>query len=508
MRGSIRPLADTKQDEQGSLFTRLALPPLYKEELLYSWCGRFHQLSCNISPKHTSRQLFGDPTAALRLDFPAPLNTLHGQVDGQLGTLDDLLQHHTLFGFYRPFLPKVRADALMAEIRSGSHTKARNALGLTASLPGSVGTLKVCPACMEEDSAHVPSGWWRTEQQWPGMFVCRRHQIALWIVENPIAQQAAKSWMLPRQIPQTGWRKFPEISHATLLQLMDMSRACRSIGEVPGLHLETAKLRFCYLLEANDKGYVSMDGSMRMWQLRDEFLDWAGELPRLPLLAFAGQVRDVNAGFLGQLLRRYPGVRHPLKHLILIAYLFPSAEAFFARYRDVSETLDAEGEVALLKRLTSLRTELVHLVSNEGRSVNSVASELGASVTQAIKFLNKEKVPYGRRPRIVGTDKERELVAALQEGRERVAICQMLEIRNSYIKDYLAAHPVLRATWEVKSFERRREGYRERFLKVLQEHPGWSIKAIRLFPGSGYQWLCRNDRVWLTVAITCYGCSI
>jgi Tn7-like transposition protein D/TniQ len=497
----------SERKEIPDLFPSLAIPKIHDGESLYSWCARFHQLSCNSSPRKTSQQLFDHPSSGLHPNFPTPLGVFHEKSGGQLGTLEDLIFRRTLFGFYRPFLSAPRATALKIAIEANSYGKVHYILGLAASLPNGPALLKACPGCIQEDRVNSPSSWWRIEHQWPAIFVCAHHQQPLLQIKKVVSEESSKIWILPDHVDeQNGWHEMPPIKPGILLRIAEISKWCSIISK-SSIHLETTKLRYSYLLEAKNLGYVSMDGSARLIQLRDNFSKWLGDCSTWPGLSFTTEIHDVNAGFIGQLLRQYPGMRHPLKHILMIAHLFQTTETFFERYEEVSEMLVADGPGSIKHKLTNIRDSLVKLVRDNRRSVNSVAAELGLSVTQATKFLNKTKVPYQNRPRIAGTEKEISLIHLLKGGKERIEICQELGILNGYIKDYLAKHPEIRASWEKARRENLVARYRKNFLRLLQANPGVPTKKLKSIPGNGIQWLQRNDRKWLEDKLLVLSCS-
>lgn len=487
----------SERKEIPDLFPSLAIPKVHDGESLYSWCARFHQLSCNSSPSKTSLQLFDHPSSGLHPNFPTPLGVFHEKSDGQLGELEDLIFRRTLFGFYRPFLSTSRTAALKSAIEANSYGKVHYILGLAASLPNGPTLLKACPSCIQEDRVNSPSSWWRTEQLWPAVFVCTRHQQPLIQINQEISEKASRNWLLPDHIEAlNGWQEIPTATSEMLLRLTEVSKWCLFISEF-NAHLETSKLRYTYLLEAKNLGYISMDGSARLIQIRDDFSKWLGDCSNWPGLSFATEIQDVNAGFIGQLLRQYPGMRHPLKHILLIAFLFQSDDEFFERYKEVCEILDADGPAGIKHKLSNIQNKLARLVGNERRSVNSAATELGISVTQATKFLGKHEISYQRRPRIIATGKEVSLRSLLISGAERSQICKVLNIRNGYIKDYFAKYPDIKMQWSKLRKEKLTVRYRENFLRLRDANPGVPTKKLKAIPNNGIQWLQRNDRKWL-----------
>lgn len=185
-------------------------------------------------------------------------------------------------------------------------------------------------------------------------------------------------------------------------------------------------------------------------------------------------------------------------HCALLAFLFDFPAEFFKVYDQVA-TLDPEHRRAPLTReRTELCMRLVDLVSREQMSVNQAARSLNIDPARAVVLLVEMKVPYETRPRIVGTETERKLIERLEKGEEPELIASSLNIRRSFIKDYVAARPELRKRHLEKRISARREAYRAKFLNTLASNPSLPIKRIRRETNSGFEWLYRNDREWLT----------
>jgi transposase-like protein len=240
-----------------------------------------------------------------------------------------------------------------------------------------------------------------------------------------------------------------------------------------------------------------MDGSLRFAALRNEFANAHRGLEALPRWRFLSDVGTVTGGFLGFLLRSYRGRRHPLKHVLLMAFLFDDPTEFNAQYENSRSIAEAEGADALSRRLTDKRARLIQMVESEGRSVNAACRELGIQTAQGIRQLNKESIAYRRRPRILTDGVRNALDDLLRAGADRGEISRQLGVRKGFIKDYLAGKPELRAAWEQAVAAERTVRYRAHFLRVLEDNPGVPIKRIRRIRGNGFEWLYRNDRAWL-----------
>jgi hypothetical protein len=478
------------------LFPTASLPLFQENETLYSWCGRYHQLSCNSSERYTSRQLFRHPSSGFHADFPTPTCHIQANLRNQLAAID-FIKSRTMYGFYFPFLPLSRANSLALAIENGPYAHVSHQLGLSASLPECSTLLKACPMCLDEDFINLSYSWWRIQNQWPSTLVCTLHQHPLIYVSTLRGAEKLQGWILPRGCKSDGfWKELP-INEYMLRRMIEISNWGHSVVTKPNISLETHKLRYCYLLQAKKHGFVAMDGSVKLINLRNKLLEWLGDCVQLPSLNFARYIQDLNGGFIGQLLRQYPGNRHPLKHILMIAFLFPKPHDFFELYEYVSSIYNFDENRQLRDKLKNAQGALINLVSNENKSVNSAAAELGVSVTQAIKLLKKTRTPYQTRPRIVGSEKEKEVSQALFAGEDRAHICQKYNVRKSFIKDYLAAHPLLKSHWERKHKIKLIKSYRKRFLSIVKANPGVPVKKLKGIPGNGIQWLQKYDKCWL-----------
>ena len=236
---------------------------------------------------------------------------------------------------------------------------------------------------------------------------------------------------------------------------------------------------------------------MRLRKLRDTFGEQFAPLVSEPTFHFVNSTHEDSFGFLGALLRQSSAGHHPLKHMLLMSFLFDTPADFLATYDKVSRLWLAGGKQAIANELTLTYRQLRQLVSEGGSSISSAAKTLDIPIPQAVRYMDAAGEKYQRRSRIVGTSKEAELVSRLNRGESRQSIAATLCIRTSFIKDYLATRPELKRSWQAANFMHERAKHRQQLLSTLATHPGLPIKKIRLVPGNGFQWLLNNDREWL-----------
>lgn len=473
------------------------LPRVFPGETLYSWCARYHRLSGNPTARQTSRQLFGSPHAGLRHDFPDHLDRFQKNTAGTLGTSDDLIDNRTIFGLHKPFLDEKIISVAVHSMRTSSGRSVKVILGFAASQLGVAVPLKLCPACIQEDIEQHQTSWWHLEHQYPAVRVCRRHMHLLSVAKDKLHIPFVKDWLLPADLTAHDLVPLPTVKPSGFDRLIRIAAWNDAVVGQPATKFDRAILRHVYLMRTEDLGLKTMSGGLRFRALCDAFGEAHRGLEELPGLSFLMKTADVNGGFIGSLLRQYAGSRHPIKHILLMAFLFDAPGEFLRRYEEARTVAENEGMEGLASQLRSQQGKLLHLVRDQGKSVNAAAAELGATTTQAIRFLKKSGTKYKERPRVLSPDLEVSLRDLLRAGQGRDEIAADLSIRKAFIKDYLAKDQTLRETWEQARLQRQIVQYRERFLRMLADNPGIPVKQLRLIPKNGFQWLDRHDRAWL-----------
>ncbi len=441
--------------------------------------------------------LFGHSTIGLRHDFPGQLDHFQQATGGRLGTTVEVIQKRTQFALYAPFL-EVPARQMIAEaMRGQDRGLVSRYLGLTRSGRASETPLKACPVCVEEDRRLISTGWWRMDHQWPTTYICLKHRCQLRVMATHPQANRLNDWYLPSDLSGEQWEITPVLGQMQVDRLAQISQWAVALLQRQESYLDAALLRHTYLFQAKNRGWLAMDGSLRFAALRAEFANAHRGLETLPRWEFLNDVGAVNGGFLGFLLRSYRGRRHPLKHVLLMAFLFEDPTEFYAQYENSRTIAETESEEGLNRRLTDKRLRLIQMVEREGKSVNAACRELGIQTAQGIRQLKKERVAYRRRPRILTDEVSKALEDLLRAGADRGEIALQLGVRKSFIRDYLVGKRELHAAWKQAAAAERAIRYRSHFLRVLEDNPGVPIKRIRNIRGNGFEWLYRNDRAWL-----------
>jgi len=464
------------------------------DESLYSWVVRFHRLNCETDPHRTSQLLFEHPRAGLQRDIPFNLARFAANTKRTVEETTKLLKLRTVFGFHAHFL-SIQQEAAIVECLLGvENSKARGLLGLTRSGLEVVAPLKWCPECLDDQVQRLGTGWWQLAHQLPSAFICESHRIPLHTLEVSFGRTAINGLFLPEKFARREPKTKPV--PADCKALLGITSWGSTISRDSEQHMADGDLRWCYLRQAKSRGWVAFDGTVRLHTLRDAFLTKFGSILDSFGKEFCGDIQGANGGFIGYSLRQAAGHRHPLKHILLLNFLFDDYAEFQRVFRDTQAILMEEGTRACEKKLRDNQQLLMHLVSNEV-SIQQAAKAVDTSATSAIRFLDKQRIDRQRRPRIIGTDKEKRLCRLLAQGCPRNEIAETIGVRRTFIKDYLSLHPEQRKRWEAERLRRETLTHRQQFMAALRDHPELPIKAIRRLPQNGFQWLYNNDREWL-----------
>lgn len=446
--------------ELAELFPSTATPPIQDGESLYSWCARFHRLNGGHNAQATSRLLFGHSLCGLRHDIPSRLENFHRKTRGLLGPPDELLHRRTLHGLHAPFLSDNARSEIQRHMLSGSMPKALHQTGIAQSGRSPSTPLKYCPTCLTEQKVRYGFTWWHMAHQLPSSFVCYLHGEPLRAFYPP---KRANAYYLPDEIAARHLAPAPKLEQRSLSRLVKLEEWGRFIFDEPkNVRLDEAALLRSYLSQIRARGWPTSHEGARIGFVRDEFVAYFGDVLLLFGRAFLGNLAGPSCGFLAPLLHKLPRQQHPLKHLLLMSFLFETPQVFHGVYSASPAQDDVPEECSPQSRI---------VVRSPG---------------------NPDRLPH-----VIDADLEKHLVAALHAGLSKKQMADTIKVRPYVIEDYLLTHPELKGTWETARASNRREYHRRQLAETLRKHPSLSVTAARRLPGSGFQWLYLHDREWL-----------
>jgi len=179
-------------------------------------------------------------------------------------------------------------------------------------------------------------------------------------------------------------------------------------------------------------------GSLRMPAITASYLEHVKHLRILPEFEALPETLEEATTQLGRLLRPPRSGTHPLRHLVLINWLFGSAESFWKAYQAAlapSETLPP-GPFLHDERQTKdpkdpRRDQLVVLLTDQKLSMRMAAKTLGIDVGTAMAWAAQAGLAASRRPKKLMGERRKKAIAQLQKGLTRMWSPPMLKFLSS-----------------------------------------------------------------------------
>ncbi|WP_224958692.1 TnsD family Tn7-like transposition protein [Geomonas subterranea] len=155
-------------------------PRPYPNEFLYSIFARYHYRAGNLAYKHTSQELLGSATAAALTLYPSNLEHLCSQLhNDSLINADMLVENHTFFPLYRPFLSNSRRDKALSYMKGSNRGDQRRTLKGFIRFNSHIANFKYCKRCIAADRQKFGEAYWHRDHQLRGVLFCYRHRTLL-----------------------------------------------------------------------------------------------------------------------------------------------------------------------------------------------------------------------------------------------------------------------------------------------------------------------------------------
>jgi hypothetical protein len=156
-------------------------PTPFPNEDFRSVLYRYHIYSGNKEVKNTAKELFGAQSDYFTV-FPRNLNKLlHKFPLNHSFDVDSILEKHTLFNIFKPFIPSQRMGELYHEINYGAKPEYSNIGKLMGNKYGKCISeeIRYCPRCVEEDNQKYGVGYIHREHQISFLDICPEHDQEL-----------------------------------------------------------------------------------------------------------------------------------------------------------------------------------------------------------------------------------------------------------------------------------------------------------------------------------------
>lgn len=493
-------------DSTDDLFDNPTLLSWLPGETLFSLISRHHYFSGQALSARTCEQFFGHPRAGSQHDLPSRLAHFVTRTQGCFGDVEKVAKNHTLLAYYAAFVSPEELKNAIACMAGDSVAHLKLRLGILTSRFRANHPLKACEACMAEDRSTLGWAYWHVEHQYPGMWICQKHDQQL--MESTLKATGVErfQWHLPAA---EHFREWPVDKRRALLDghtaLQSLSRQVIDLSaNASDRSIDTSRLHEVYRAELVRREWVTAGGSFRMPAIAASFLDHVKLLRAVPELEALPTTAGEAAIQLGRLLRPPRSGTHPLRHVVLINWLFGSAEAFWQAQASVLNPLVALPTPVFSSDQKSegsnkdpRRDQLIGLLTVQKQSARMAASAIGIDVGTAMSWAAQAGLSVSRRPKKLVGELRRRTIAELQHGIDKAVVAANAEVSVVTITKLLLSEVGLHAAWRQAREHRARATAREVWGQLLQTHRGVGAKFLRALEPASYAWLYRNDRAWL-----------
>jgi hypothetical protein len=154
----------------------IGFPLPYPEELLYSTIARSGVHDGETSPKQLLDKVFKNRKVIATMDLPSHLQVLANQYPKTLGmNVNVLINRHTLWPIYAPFLPPERNHEVIKWLMKSSHGAAHLASGNVASRVKTKDRIYICAQCLKEHKKKYGECFLNRHWQVPLVKTCPQH---------------------------------------------------------------------------------------------------------------------------------------------------------------------------------------------------------------------------------------------------------------------------------------------------------------------------------------------
>src|SRR5690606_3390334 len=209
-----------------------------------------------------------------------------------------------------------------------------------------------------------------------------------------------------------------------------------------------------------------------------------------------------------QLGRMFRGARsgtHPLRHLLIIHWLFGSSDRFLVAMgqRGALPHVTWKGDEPAIPRstefnkLVSQQLRLKYLVTSGELTISRAARHLGVDVATAMAWAAKMRMSVPRRPKLLKDEVRSQAITMLRSGADKMEVALQAGISVQTVTRLLLTEVDLHQQWKDTRFQAQRAKHRSTWRSLVEACGAAGSKILRAMEPVAYAWLYRNDHDWL-----------
>lgn len=275
-------------------------------ETIFSLLTRAHILLGSLSPLVSLQVLTGHRGYKPLSSLPSNIRHICKSLNLEINPAQ-IIQGHTLFPFYNPFLPAHRRDFVIDGMLDFGATKSR--IGLLKSHCGAADQLAYCSECVKDDIYKYGFPYWHREHMLVGVELCHLHGLALIKIKLNESQFGDRCLQLPGELKSVN--TYSETQYDRLRFVASQVAVVANTEIQISIDLDS----YSPLLAEND--LLTNSSHVRMKKLQDLIKDWLTPLAEVKPFNDLFVALNVERNWVASIVAGKAGMHHPLKHIVL-----------------------------------------------------------------------------------------------------------------------------------------------------------------------------------------------
>lgn len=280
----------------------------------------------------TKAALFGDRLGRSRHDFPIGIAEMVRRSGGRLGSVASIIYEHTIIPYFLPFTTPEMGSRLLRYAEASPVEKV-HAPSLWSSPQRRLTALRACHACYEDDVAKHRCGCWHLPHQYPGVLICLKHRQ--WLVYRELAVCNRYEFVMPEESLFANQRHQVDAARFQKTDLLSrIAGAVMGLASMPqGCFFELSAVRRCYMQALAKRNLITRNGMMKAVQCANALHTILMDIPEQKRKSLLLDDAGIATREVVRLIHHMRSNTHPLRHIILIVWLFEGWDSFISAYK-------------------------------------------------------------------------------------------------------------------------------------------------------------------------------
>lgn len=493
-------------------------PDPYPDELLYSACARYTQITQYPNKQGAVKELFGGKGLAAIVDFPNRLDYFVSILPkGHNYSVEAFIELNTLVPFYAPFLPQGRIQRIYDDMKGEDTNRLQAKLSGKGTQIKSLKYLRYCPICMKEDLLEYEETYWHRIHQLNGICVCPTHQCFLEDSSVEFVRFSSRFFHNANDFILNSYEniRYLDLNRKSHQILLKIAKDAEWILANPNFQTNSKIVRDRYYNILLERGFAYYNGRVK----RVEFLNACNDFFPDEIFDYIGRFSKKEEWLSALLESGYTKTAcHPIRHLLFMTFLGFTAQEFFTSFTEFKPFCEPPypclnhasehyrelriPECKVFDAVTKRKTYRQPMAIFEC-DCGFIYQRFGPDKSEEDKFRLSSVREYGK----VWESKLIELWADLsistKEIGKQIGVTKWTVNRhairlnlpmntkeNRSVRGY-EKHQNPKAT-----FSQRKLKYRKQWLQAQQKYPNASRKDLLSRENFLYLWLQKNDSEW------------